>query len=383
VARFLENLTDVRFYPAARRRQRRPSRLVRRDAAASHRRGPRRPPLPARKLRRVRPLAAGVQPRRGRHPRPDARGPHAPRAGRLVRGFRGLIRRDDRGQLRRRAAGPASASSGRSAAPWTWPSTTTPRPWHCTRRTTRTRCTTTARRLEVDPVEATCGRPVGLAWFSPDCKHFSPGQGRQAGREEDPRPGLGRGPLGRQGPAPRDHAGERPRVRDVGPARGRQQALPPPQGRHVQAVGRLPPQPRATRSNGGRSTRPTTGPRRTASGSSSSPGATASRSLARADPRAGAGEALPDGRRVHRLVAAVPVDLPDARGGPGDRRHPAAGREDDAADRDGPEALRPGQPPAVHRPGATTAGSTSAARTRAGRWRPSPATTATGSSPPT
>ena len=26
---------------------------------------------------------------------------------------------------------------------------------------------------EVDPVEAAAGRPVGLAWFSPDCKHFS------------------------------------------------------------------------------------------------------------------------------------------------------------------------------------------------------------------
>ena len=25
----------------------------------------------------------------------------------------------------------------------------------------------------VDPVEACAGRPVGLAWFSPDCKHFS------------------------------------------------------------------------------------------------------------------------------------------------------------------------------------------------------------------
>lgn len=30
---------------------------------------------------------------------------------------------------------------------------------------------------EVDPVEATGGRPVGLAWFSPDCKHFSKAKG--------------------------------------------------------------------------------------------------------------------------------------------------------------------------------------------------------------
>ncbi len=30
---------------------------------------------------------------------------------------------------------------------------------------------------DVDPVEATRGRPVGLAWFSPDCKHFSKAKG--------------------------------------------------------------------------------------------------------------------------------------------------------------------------------------------------------------
>lgn len=30
---------------------------------------------------------------------------------------------------------------------------------------------------EVDPLEATQGRPVGLAWFSPDCKHFSKAKG--------------------------------------------------------------------------------------------------------------------------------------------------------------------------------------------------------------
>ncbi len=29
----------------------------------------------------------------------------------------------------------------------------------------------------IDPVEATGGRPVGLAWFSPDCKHFSKAKG--------------------------------------------------------------------------------------------------------------------------------------------------------------------------------------------------------------
>ncbi|OZI61588.1 DNA cytosine methyltransferase [Bordetella genomosp. 11] len=30
---------------------------------------------------------------------------------------------------------------------------------------------------DVDPLEATEGRPVGLAWFSPDCKHFSKAKG--------------------------------------------------------------------------------------------------------------------------------------------------------------------------------------------------------------
>lgn len=30
---------------------------------------------------------------------------------------------------------------------------------------------------DVDPVEACTGRPVGLAWFSPDCKHFSKAKG--------------------------------------------------------------------------------------------------------------------------------------------------------------------------------------------------------------
>ena len=30
---------------------------------------------------------------------------------------------------------------------------------------------------DVDPVEVCEGRPVGLAWFSPDCKHFSKAKG--------------------------------------------------------------------------------------------------------------------------------------------------------------------------------------------------------------
>ena len=31
----------------------------------------------------------------------------------------------------------------------------------------------------VDPLKITGGRPVGLAWFSPDCKHFSKAKGGQ------------------------------------------------------------------------------------------------------------------------------------------------------------------------------------------------------------
>ena len=31
--------------------------------------------------------------------------------------------------------------------------------------------------FEVDPVSATSGRPVGLLWASPDCKHFSKAKG--------------------------------------------------------------------------------------------------------------------------------------------------------------------------------------------------------------
>ena len=30
---------------------------------------------------------------------------------------------------------------------------------------------------DVDPAEVCQGRPVGLAWFSPDCKHFSKAKG--------------------------------------------------------------------------------------------------------------------------------------------------------------------------------------------------------------
>jgi site-specific DNA-cytosine methylase len=32
---------------------------------------------------------------------------------------------------------------------------------------------------QVDPMDVVDGWPVGLAWFSPDCKHFSDAKGRQ------------------------------------------------------------------------------------------------------------------------------------------------------------------------------------------------------------
>jgi DNA (cytosine-5)-methyltransferase 1 len=37
---------------------------------------------------------------------------------------------------------------------------------------------------EVDPREATRGQPVGLAWFSPDCRHFSRAKGAKPVRKE-------------------------------------------------------------------------------------------------------------------------------------------------------------------------------------------------------
>ena len=36
---------------------------------------------------------------------------------------------------------------------------------------------------DVDPIEAAAGRPVGLAWFSPDCTHFSRARGSKGSEE--------------------------------------------------------------------------------------------------------------------------------------------------------------------------------------------------------
>lgn len=32
--------------------------------------------------------------------------------------------------------------------------------------------------FDVDPAAATSGKPVGLVWFSPDCRHFSKAKGQ-------------------------------------------------------------------------------------------------------------------------------------------------------------------------------------------------------------
>ncbi|XHF49445.1 MAG: DNA cytosine methyltransferase [Enterobacter roggenkampii] len=38
--------------------------------------------------------------------------------------------------------------------------------------------------FDVDPITATAGRPVGLAWFSPDCRHFSKAKGSKPVEKE-------------------------------------------------------------------------------------------------------------------------------------------------------------------------------------------------------
>lgn len=49
---------------------------------------------------------------------------------------------------------------------------------------------------DVDPVEATAGRPVGLAWFSPDCKHFSKAKGGKPRSKKIRGPRLDRAEVG-------------------------------------------------------------------------------------------------------------------------------------------------------------------------------------------
>ncbi len=44
---------------------------------------------------------------------------------------------------------------------------------------------------QVDPVKACNGHPVGLAWFSPDCKHFSKAKGGKPEAQIYPRSCMG------------------------------------------------------------------------------------------------------------------------------------------------------------------------------------------------
>jgi DNA (cytosine-5)-methyltransferase 1 len=82
----------------------------------------------------------------------------------------------------------------------------------------------------VDPREACGGRPVGLLWASPDCKHFSKAKGGKPVEKKHPRPRLGGGALGQHGRAPRHHPGERRGVPDLGTARRRRPAVPGAEG---------------------------------------------------------------------------------------------------------------------------------------------------------
>ena len=66
--------------------------------------------------------------------------------------------------------------------------------------------------FDVDPVAATGGNPVGLAWFSPDCRHFSKAKGAKPVEKRDTRSGLDCSALGTGEETARDDAGERGRV---------------------------------------------------------------------------------------------------------------------------------------------------------------------------
>lgn len=69
---------------------------------------------------------------------------------------------------------------------------------------------------DVDPREVSKGRPVGLAWFSPDCKHFSKAKGGKPVDKNIRGPGLDRSAVGRDRAATGDNPGERGGVPDLG-----------------------------------------------------------------------------------------------------------------------------------------------------------------------
>lgn len=68
----------------------------------------------------------------------------------------------------------------------------------------------------VDPVRACGGHPVALAWFSPDCKHFSKAKGGKPKDKKYQRSCMGSLPVGRACKTEGDHVGERGRVQDMG-----------------------------------------------------------------------------------------------------------------------------------------------------------------------
>lgn len=68
----------------------------------------------------------------------------------------------------------------------------------------------------VDPCRIVKGRPVGLAWFSPDCKHFSKAKGgKPVSRKIRGLAWVVR-QVCKKSPAPGDHAGERRGVSGMG-----------------------------------------------------------------------------------------------------------------------------------------------------------------------
>jgi hypothetical protein len=86
---------------------------------------------------------------------------------------------------------------------------------------------------KVDPREACRGRRPALAWFSPDCKHFSKAKG---GKPVDKNiRGLAWLVIlwAKTVKPARDHAGERRGVRGLGPARRRQHARPAAHRAHL------------------------------------------------------------------------------------------------------------------------------------------------------
>jgi hypothetical protein len=205
----------------------------------------------------------------------------------------------------------------------------------CTRRTTRSP-TTCARTCGTwTPRRRPCGHAVGLAWFSPDCKHFSKAKGGKPVSKKIRGLAWVAVKWAKQLPRAR-----RPRViilenveefRDWGPIPEHEhasegQARDSPTGASSALWRR-----RDTWSRTASCGRATTARRPRASASSSSRAATASRSCGRSRPTAPVA-ALPHRRRVHRLLHPLPVHLrPRA---PARRQHDAAHRARHAEVRD-------------------------------------------------